>query len=207
MYTRDIDPDLFRFTATNLMGALATRFAIDKSDPASMDRGINAMAEMAMAMSQALLSRIERSSVLVIETGHPAMAALSGFSGMAAAVGELSRPELAEGELGDAAVALVTGNPAHWYLDEIGIEMPTGDDAAALGRAAVLCKAAGLLMLEAVRIESAHAANVAEGQAVAEEIEAAAAAYEAEHDSGNAATGVLDASSGAVVVDGTDTKQ
>lgn len=175
-----LDKDLFRFTVTHLMGSLIGRFSIDTTTPQSTQRGINSMADMATTMAQAMLSRTEESSVLVLSRDHPVMAAITGFHQLAGEIGELVRPELAEGELHDAAMALVNDNPASWYLDEIGIPMPGEADTTSLGRPLTLCKAAALLLLEAVRVQQAMDADAADGQQVAAEIaEVAAGAQQA----------------------------
>ena len=169
-----IDPDIFRFTVTSLMGALAGRFPVDMKDSSAMQHGVEAMSDMAVLMAQTLLSKTEGAGVLVVHEGHPVLSALTGFSATSAEVGDLMRPELAEGELAQAAEALVTDNPALWFLDEIGLPMPNGDDIAELGRPLLLCKAAGLLLLEAVRIQKVESNAAEDGARLAQGIAALA---------------------------------
>lgn len=169
-----IDPDIFRFTVTSLMGALASQFKVNTASSEHMRESVDSMSNMAVLMAQSVLSKTEGAGVLVIGEGHPVLAALTGFSAMNAEIGDLLRPELAEGELGQAAAALVTDNPCLWFLDEIGIPMPGSDDVVELGRPLLLCKAASLLLLEAVRIEQAEAAAASDGALLAQGIEALA---------------------------------
>ena len=70
-----IDPDIFRFTVTSLMGALAGRFPVDMKDSSAMQHGVEAMSDMAVLMAQTLLSKTEGAGVLVVHEGHPVLAA------------------------------------------------------------------------------------------------------------------------------------